>query len=79
MNDNIIKELNEILFKSQSPIDLYMKNGMIIYLEPGDSGFEVWREGSEEKFYTSVDSFLDDYYIDGKPFRQLLCDIESLA
>lgn len=74
----LANELKEILFVGQNPIDLILKNGLRLSFETGNRRFSVWREGTDEVFFNSIDSFLDNYFIDGKPFRELLDQVEAI-
>ena len=74
----LVNELKEILLVGQNPIDLILKNGLRLSFETGNRRFSVWREGTDEVFFKSIDSFLDNYFIDGKPFRELLDQVEAI-
>lgn len=74
----LVNELKEILLVGQNPIDLILKNGLRLSFETGNRRFSVWREGTDEVFFNSIDSFLDNYFIDGKPFRELLDQVEAI-
>ncbi len=74
----LANELKVILLDCQNPIDITLKNGILVSFETGDGGFLVWREGAEEVFFNTIDDFLDNYYIDGKPFRELLNQVEAI-
>lgn len=74
----LANELKEILLVGQNPIDLILKNGLRLSFETGNRRFSVWREGTDEVFFNSIDSFLDNYFIDGKPFRELLDQVEAI-
>lgn len=74
----LINELKAILFDGQNPIDLILKNGIRLSFETGNRRFSVWREGTDEVFFDTIDDFLDNYFIDGKPFRELLDQVDAI-
>lgn len=74
----LANELKVVLLDCQNLIDLILKNGLRLSFETGNRRFSVWREGTDEVFFDTIDDFLDNYFIDGKPFRELLGQVEAI-
>ena len=74
-----IEELKDIVFVSQIPVELKFIDGTVVTLEPGDGGFDAWSTEDDICFYMSMDDFLDNFIVNGKPLRHRVCDIVSLS